>query len=211
MKCIYCQNFGFSQENFGRNISVEELSEIFIDLQNKGVSNLDLVTPTPHIPFWLEAVELAVDKGFSLPLVYNTSGYERVEIIKLLDGIIDVYLADIRYTNNVLGKKYSGVDNYWDITKKVLREMFRQVGSKRLIVRHLVMPNGISGTRQALEFIAEELSTSVNISLMSQYFPVYKALDTEELSRKITYLEYEEAVDLLHEFGLYNGWTQEFS
>jgi len=210
MKCVYCQNFAFSQLNNGREVSVDELSEIFLELQDKGVSNLDLVTPTPHIPFWLEAVYNAIPKGFRLPIVYNTSSYERVEILRSLEGIIDVYLADIRYTENVNGKKYSKVDNYWDYARKAIIEMHRQVGSSRLIIRHLVMPNGVSGTEKALEFIAEDLSTRVNVSLMSQYFPVFNAKKFPEINSRLNESEYEKAVSMLEYYGLYEGWTQEF-
>lgn len=210
MKCVYCQNFAFSQLNNGTEYSAEQLADTFLELQNKGVCNIDLVTPTPHIVSIVQALITAVPKGLTIPIVYNTSSYDNVDILKNIEGIVDVYLADIRYTDDTLGLKYSGVPGYWTHAKRAIREMFRQVGSRRLIIRHLVLPNGISGTREAMAFVAEELSTRVNISLMSQYFPVFKALDTAELSRKITAEEYDEAVAIMAEYGLYNGWVQDF-
>jgi len=216
MKCSYCQNFGFSQLNNGRYLSVEELANAFLKLQQKGALNLDLVTPTSHLPFIIEALIIAIEKGLRIPIVYNTSSYEKVEILELLDGVIDIYLADIRYTNNEIARKYSGVDNYWDIAQKAIREMYKQVGAfkeepfkRGLIIRHLVLPNGVSGSKEAFEFVSE-LSMSVPISLMSQYFPVYKALNDPVIGRKITKKEYEEAINLMEEQGLLNGWIQEF-
>ncbi len=210
MKCVYCQNFAFSQLNNGREITVEQLADIFLNLQDKGVSNLDLVTPTPQIPFWIEAIKLAIPKGLKIPLVYNTSSYERVEVLEKLDGIVDVYLADIRYTDDANSLKYSRVPDYWLHARKAIIEMHRQVGSRKLIVRHLVLPDEISGTKKAMEFVAEDLSTSVNVSMMSQYFPVYKSMEFPEINRRISVEEYENAVGLLEYYGLYEGWTQEF-
>jgi len=216
MRCIYCQNFGFSQLNNGKDFSVEELANAFIELQQKGALNLDLVTPTSHLPFIIEALSIAIEKGLRIPIVYNTSGYEKVEILKLLDGIVDIYLADIRYTDNEMGKKYSGVDNYWNTTQKAIREMYRQVGAfkekpfkRGLIIRHLVLPNGISGSEKAFEFVSD-ISLNIPISLMSQYFPVYKALNDPVIGRKITRVEYDEALELMEKYGLMNGWIQEF-
>ena len=210
MKCVYCQNFAFSQQNRGSDYTHEELGEEFLRLQQLGASNLDLVTPTPHLPAILKALVYAVPKGLKIPVVYNTSSYESVETLKQLDGIVDVYLADIRYTDTDPGRRYSGVDDYWSSAKRAIREMFRQVGPKRLIIRHLVLPNDIAGTEEALAFVAEELSTSVNISLMSQYFPVYNAKEHRAINRRITEEEYERAVGLLEKYALYNGWTQLF-
>lgn len=216
MRCSYCQNFGFSQLNNGKYFSVIELADAFLELQEKGALNLDLVTPTPHLPFIIEALMIAIEKGLRIPIVYNTSSYEKVETLELLDGIVDIYLADIRYTDNEVSKKYSGVDNYWDIAKRAIREMYRQVGAfknepfkRGLIIRHLVLPNGLSGSKKAFEFISE-LSLSIPVSLMSQYFPVYKALNDPLIGRKITKKEYEEAMYLMEEYGLLNGWIQEF-
>ena len=216
MRCIYCQNFGFSQLNHGRDVDVEELSGIFLDLQRRGAVNLDLVTPTPHLPFIIEALKMAIDEGFRLPIVYNTSGYEKVEILQLLDSIVDIYLVDIRYTDDRTGMKYSKVPDYWSVTKKAIREMFRQVGAFRenpfkrgVIVRILVFPEDIGGYERAFEFIVNELSPNLPVSLMSQYFPVYRALKDPIIGRKLTKKEYERAMKKMEEYGLVNGWIQE--
>lgn len=211
MKCCYCQNFAFSQKNNGKDYCSWELGEVFLDLQKKGCSNLDLVTPTPHLPSVVEALVYAIPKGLTLPIVYNTSSYDNVEIIQLLEGIVDVYLADIRYTDNEMGLRYSGVKDYWTQAQRVIREMYRQKGSKGLIIRHLVLPNGISGTEKAMAFIAEELSPSVNVSLMSQYFPVYKAKEFSAINRKLTESEYSQSIEMMERYGIFNGWTQEFA
>ena len=217
MKCVYCQNFGFSQLNRGNEIDAKELGKIFLKIQNQGGETLDLVTPTPHLPSILKALEYAAERGFSLPIVYNTSGYEKVETLKLLEGIVDIYLADIRYTSDIMGKKYSGVPDYWTVAKKAIKEMYRQVGPfkserdflKGLIIRHLVLPEKISGTEEMLDFLAFELSLSVPISLMSQYKPVYKAFEYPELARRITSQEYNRVLELLEHYG-FEGWMQYF-
>jgi len=208
MKCLYCQNFAFSQKNNGKYYSVEALGDLFLSLQEKGCSNLDLVTPSPHLISIVEALIYAIEKGLTIPVVYNTSGYECVEILRLMEGIVDVYLADIRYTDDEVGLKYSGVPDYWTCTQRAIREMYRQKGSAGLIVRHLVLPNELSGTQGAMAFIAEELSPSVSISLMSQYFPVHLAGEYETINRKITREEYAKAISIMDKYGLFNGWTQ---
>jgi len=210
MNCLYCQNFAFSQKNNGKNYTVEALGDLFLSLQEKGCSNLDLVTPSPHLMSILEALIYAIEKGLTIPIVYNTSGYESVETLRLMEGIVDVYLADIRYTDDQIGLKYSGVVDYWSCTQRAIREMYRQKGSAGLIIRHLVLPNELSGTQKAMAFIAEELSPSVSVSLMSQYFPVHRAQEDALINRKITREEYEKAVSIMEKNGLFNGWTQEF-
>ncbi len=211
MKCCYCQNFAFSQRNNGKDHTSIELGEIFLDLQKKGCSNLDLVTPTPHLPSIVEALLYAIPNGLTIPVVYNTSSYDNVEIIQLMEGVVDVYLADIRYTNNEMGLRYSGVKDYWTQAQRVIREMYRQKGSNGLIIRHLVLPNKISGTEKAMAFISEELSPSIHVSLMSQYFPVYKAKEYPEINRKITETEYSQAIEMMERYGIFNGWTQAFA
>ncbi|HPE68633.1 MAG TPA: radical SAM protein [Thermotogota bacterium] len=209
MKCVYCQNFGFSQLGNGKDVPPEQLADAFLKLQEKGVCNLDLVTPTPHLPAILQALSLAIPRGFHLPIVWNTSSYESLEVLKRLEPVVDLYLADIRYTDDALGKRYSGVPDYWTRARIAIREMFRQRGSRGLIIRHLVMPGGISGTASALSFVAEELSTSVPVSLMSQYFPTFRAREFAQINRRITPEEYQQAVQLLEDNLLWNGWVQE--
>jgi len=213
MSCLYCQNFAFSQKNAGKVFSFEELSRHFMKIQEEGAACIDLVTPTPNLYGFLKAYELALEEGFSLPVVFNTSGYEEVSTLQLLNEIVDIYLTDIRYTDDALGEKYSLVPDYWTVTKKAVKEMFRQTGSFReermrgVIVRHLVLPEGIAGTEEMAEFVAFELSSSVPISLMSQYRPVYRAREHYELSRKISEEEYDYALDVIDRFGL-TGWMQ---
>lgn len=213
MRCVYCQNFGFSQLNVGKEIDDESLADIFMKLQSSGAKTLDLVTPEPHLRAIVHALIIASEKKFNLPIVFNTSSYVNVETLNHLDGIVDIYLADIRYTDNAMGKKYSLVPDYWTVTQRSLREMYRQVGPfkeetmRGLIVRHLILPNRVAGTKEAMRFVAEELSTSVPVSLMSQYFPVYKALKMKEISKKINDDEYIEALDALEKYNL-EGWYQ---
>ncbi len=209
MHCVYCQNFGFSQRNMGRTIDSQELADTFLRLQEQGVSNLDLVTPTPHLPGIVEAIQRGKDRGLRLPIVYNTSSYETVETLQHIDGLVDLYLADIRYTCDEVGHRYSGVSDYWTVAQKALREMYRQVGAKRMIVRMLVLPTFERMVRDGLEFLALHLSTSVSISLMAQYFPVYKALGDLRIGRKLTTFEYDQAQQYLEEMGFSDGWVQE--
>lgn len=212
MKCIYCQNMGFSQKGVGFEISAEELACAFLRVQEAGAQTLDLVTPTPHIPWIVKALDIARERGFKLPAVYNTSSYERVEVIKALEGYVDIYLADIRYTDNSYGMQYSKVPDYWDVTQKAIREMYRQVGPfdeekmRGLIVRILVLPNNVSGHDRALEFIAS-LDKKISVALMSQYIPHFGAKQDELINRKITKDEYESALDKLIELDL-DGWMQ---
>ncbi len=212
MKCIYCQNMGFSQKGVGFEITSEELVNAFLKVQQAGAKTLDLVTPTPHIPWIVVALDIAKENGFNLPVVYNTSSYERVEILKELSGYVDIYLADIRYTDNTYGLKYSKVENYWDIAQKAIEEMYNQVGPfdeekmKGLIIRILVMPNNISGHEKALEFVAN-LDKRIPVALMSQYIPLFGAKNDTSIGRKITKEEYEDALDKLIELDL-DGWMQ---
>jgi putative pyruvate formate lyase activating enzyme len=219
MHCAYCQNYEFSQKGEGREVDSEELADMMLELQNLGCHNLNLVTPTHVMPQILKSLELAVKKGFHLPIVYNTGGYELAEIIKLLDGIVDIYLADMRYADKKVAIKYSGAPDYPKYNQVSVKEMQRQVGiaqfqasgivKKGLIIRHLVLPNNISGTAKIMRFIAGDLSKDTYLSLMSQYYPCYRSPDFPELNRRITPEEYREAKRLAQEYGLANGWTQE--
>jgi putative pyruvate formate lyase activating enzyme len=220
MACVYCQNHQFSQENNpAREVNGRELADIMLELQKTGCHNINLVTPTHVMPQILQALLLAVPEGLKIPLVYNTSGYELPEMIKLLDGIVDVYLADLRYADNGLAIKYSSAPGYPEYSRKAVKEMHLQAGEgqisqegiieKGLIIRHLVLPCNISGSAKIMEFIAAELSSETFISLMSQYLPCHKANKFPELDRRITLKEYEQAREIMHELGLGNGWTQE--
>jgi putative pyruvate formate lyase activating enzyme len=221
MKCVYCQNFRFSQEGFGRNVSVEELSEIYMKIQNeKKAVNLDLVTATPYLPFIVDALILAIEKGFNLPIVWNTSSFEKPEIIEILGNFIDIYLPDIRYTSNIIAKKFSFISNYWDTCKKALKEMYNQIGDdyilneenilqRGIIIRILVLPNHTFLAKEALTYIKYDLSEKIHVSLMDQYVPVYKARDIEKLSRFLNKKEYDDVVKHMVDLELENGWIQE--
>lgn len=217
-RCVYCQNYKFSQLGEGRDISEEELAAIMINLQEKGVHNINLVTPTHYSIQIIAAIKEAKDRGLRIPIVYNTNTYERKEIIRLLDGLIDIYLPDIKYSNDEMAMKYSSMMDYVFYSRSALKEMYRQVrdlvlenniAKRGLLVRHLVLPNNISGTRESMDFLANRISKDVCLSLMCQYFPVYDAKKYKELARTITAVEYENAINSLCDSGLRNGWCQE--
>lgn len=219
MACVYCQNYEFSQLGQGNEVDLKALADFMLQLQDRACHNINLVTPTHVMPQILQALSMAAKEGLRLPIVYNTSGYELPEIIRLLDGIVDVYLADMRYCVAENSRRYSAAADYPSYNQESIIEMHRQVGEvkidkegvikKGLIIRHLVLPSGLSGTEKIMRFISERISKSTYISLMSQYTPYFKALEFEELNRRITHEEYQEAMDIMHKYGLYNGWTQE--
>ena len=219
MACVYCQNYEFSQVGEGREVDFEELADFMLQLQQMNCHNINLVTPTHVLPQIINALKIAVSKGLTIPLVYNTGGYELAEIIKLLAGIVDIYLPDMRYVDNAAAIKYSNAPDYPEYNQEALREMHRQVGiakfdkeniiKRGLIIRHLVLPDNISGTDKVMRFIGDELSADTYISLMSQYFPCYKAGQFTEISRRITPEEYTEAKRIMQRYGLNKGWLQE--
>ena len=219
-RCLFCQNYPISQLGVGNTVSVQQLAEMMLELQDRGCHNINLVTPTHFVPQILAALELAIEGGLRLPLVYNTSGYERVETLQLLDGVVDIYLPDAKYADDETARRLSGFVRYVEANRAALREMFRQVGDelvldgegiarRGLIVRHLVLPEGLAGTPEVLRWIAENLSPRVHVSLMDQYFPAHKAVGHPVLGRKITAEEYAEALRAFEEAGLTNGWMQE--
>jgi putative pyruvate formate lyase activating enzyme len=218
MKCVYCQNFNFSQNGFGKEFTVEELADKFIWLQNeKKVKNIDLVTATPYLPFIFDALILAIEKGLNIPLLWNTSSYETVETLKLLDGVIDIYLADIRYTSEYAASRYSKTPDYWEYASKAVVEMYNQIKGeyvfeegilkKGMIVRILVLPNNIDEAKDALKFIAK-LDKNILISLMDQYVPVYRTKDYPEINRFLKKSEYDKVIDVMIDLDL-DGWVQE--
>lgn len=218
MACAYCQNYQFSQLGEGREVEAGELAGFMLELQKMGCHNINLVSPTHVLPQILEALVLAIPAGLKIPLVYNTGGYELAEIIRLLEGIIDIYLPDMRYSEEKMAIKYSQAPGYPQFNRKAVKEMHRQTGVARidkdglikrgLIIRHLVLPENIPGTDKTMRFIAEELSKDSYISLMSQYLPCYKSMEYPEISRRITEEEYLQAQRSMSESGLENGWTQ---
>ena len=212
MRCVYCQNYQISQLGEGREVSPEGLSKIFLDLQRLGCHNLNLVTPSHVVPQIIEALYLAVKKGFRLPIVYNTSSFDSLESLKLMDGIVDIYLADLKYSDSKIGRKYSKVKNYYEVAKEAIREMHRQVGDlvlddkglavRGVLIRHLVLPEGLAGTEEVAKFL-RSLSPNMAVNVMDQYHPSYKAWDYPELSRRITYKEYTQALSFVEGFRLF--------
>lgn len=218
MNCVFCQNYEISQQGKGKEISVEELAEIFIKQQEKDVENINLVTPTSYVPQIIEAIKIARKQGLKLPIVYNTNGYEKVETLKMLEGYIDIYLPDFKYSDDLLAKRLSKVDNYFEIVTEALKEMHRQTGNaifndegimqKGMIIRHLVLPNHILNSRRVLKWINENMH-DVYVSVMAQYFPTYKAKEIEDINRKLTKEEYEQIENYLYRLDLENGYIQE--
>ncbi|MHC1742491.1 MAG: radical SAM protein [Syntrophobacteraceae bacterium] len=219
MRCVFCQNYPISQMGVGRVLSDEEFAESLLRLQKRGAKNINLVTGTHQVAAFVRALLLAVPEGLSLPVVHNTSGYETVETLRLLDGVVDIYLPDIKYADAFTAKRLSGRGDYVTVNRKALAEMWRQVGPvdvgadsiarRGMIVRHMILPEDLSGTWDCLTFLARSIGPSVWVSLMSQYFPAHKALRLPPLDRKVTRDEYECAVRMLLELGLENGYVQE--
>lgn len=218
MNCVFCQNYEISQKGKGKEISIEELADIFIKQQEKDVENINLVTPTSYVPQIIEAIKIARGNGLKLPIVYNTNGYEKVETLKMLDGFVDIYLPDFKYSDNELGKRLSKVNNYFEIATEALKEMYRQTGKavfndegimqRGMIIRHLVLPNHILNSRRVLKWINENMH-DVYVSVMAQYFPTYKAKEIDDISRKLTKEEYEQIENYLYRLDLENGYIQE--
>lgn len=212
LSCVYCQNYEISQIRIGEEVSFEQLSSMMINLQKMGCHNINFVTPTHQIPQIVRALRIAIEKGLRVPLVYNTSAYDTVEILKILDGIFDIYMPDLKYGDNEPAQQYSFAPNYFQIAKEAIKEMHRQVGdllvdengiAKRgLLVRHLVLPNDIAKSQRVFEFIAKEVSKDTFLNVMNQYFPFFKATSIPPLSRPITRKEYEEALRMAKECGL---------
>ena len=219
MNCIYCQNYEISQLGKGKEISIKELADIFINQQEKGVNNINLVTPTMYAFQIIEAIKLAKKNGLIIPIIYNTNGYEKIETLKALQGYIDVYLPDLKYYSNKLSIKYSKVNNYFSVATEAIKEMYRQVGTPKfnedgimqrgIIIRHLVLPNHIQNSKNILKWIKENMPQDVYVSIMAQYFPTYKAKEDELLNRKLTKKEYKEIENFLYTLDLKDGYIQE--
>ena len=225
LSCLYCQNYEISQLRIGEEISFERLAQMMLELQKMGCHNVNFVTPTPQVPQIVKTVHLAVKKGLKIPLVYNTNAYDSVEVLKLLDGIFDIYLPDAKYSDNEIALKYSqalyppkfceakfGRAGYFEIMKKAIKEMHRQVGDlkineegiavKGVLVRHLVLPNNLAGSEKIFKFLAEEISKDTFLNIMDQYWPAYRAPEFKELSRRITQEEFKKVLSLAQKFGL---------
>ena len=215
LRCIFCQNWPIAHEGRGNEVGDESLAEMMIELQKIGCHNINLVTPTHVMPNILNATRMALKEGLRLPLYYNTSGYERVEILKLLEGLVDIYKPDFKYMDPQKAEKYSsGASDYPDVTQRAVLEMYRQVGELKsdrsgialrgLLIRHLVMPNGVAGTEKFVKWVAENLSRSTYVNIMAQYHVDYKAYEYPEIARGITAKEFVEAIDWAKKAGLIN-------
>ena len=219
LNCVYCQNYKISQLGSGKEFSINELAEIFLDLQNQGAENINLVTPTAYVYHIIEALDIAKSKGLFLPIIYNTNGYENVETINLLNGYVDVYLPDFKYYDNAIARKYSNINNYFEITSNAILEMYYQVGlpkfddngmiKKGLIIRHLILPNHIENSKNVLLWIKENLPRAIYVSIMAQYFPTYKAKDIALLNRKLNLDELLEIKEYFETLNLENGYIQD--
>jgi putative pyruvate formate lyase activating enzyme len=204
--CIFCQNYTISHLGMGEEISIENLAKIMIYLQNLGCKNINLVTPTHYVPQILASLKIAIIEGLNIPIVYNTSGYENLDTLKLLEGIVDIYMPDIKFSSPEVAKRFANAEDYPEVAKSALKEMQRQVGDliineegvavRGLIVRHLILPNGLSGLEDWLEFLKKEISLNVFINIMDQYRPLYRAWEYPEINRMISWDEYKSAINL---------------
>ena len=221
LNCIYCQNYDISANQNGKIVSIRDLANIMLEQQSQGVHNINLVTPTMYAYQIIEAIKIAKANGLKIPIVYNTNGYESVKTIKDLNGYIDIYLTDLKYSDNNLAKEYSNVNKYFDVTTQAIKEMQKQINKividkdgimqKGIIIRHLILPNAINNTKNVLNWIKENNKENTIISIMSQYFPSYKAKQITKLNRKITKQEYEEIENYLFKLNLENGYIQDYS
>jgi putative pyruvate formate lyase activating enzyme len=217
--CSFCQNYPISQLGHGQPVSFPRLAGMMLRLQSMGAHNINFVTPTHVGPQILAALLIAIRKGLRIPLVYNSGGYESLDMLKLFDGIIDIYLPDMKYADPAMAAVYSQAPDYPDVNRAAILEMHRQVGPLRmdddgiavrgLVIRHLVLPDGIAGTDSILRFIAESVSREIPVSLMRQYFPAHRAAGLPVVNRRVTPQEYAHAKSICRKFGLVNGWMQE--
>lgn len=219
LSCEFCQNYEISQQGLGKEISIERLAEIFIEQQLRGADNINLVSPTSYAVQIIEAIKIAKNNGLKIPIIYNTNGYENIETLKLLEGYIDIYLPDLKYAENDLAKKYSKIENYFEIATSAIKEMYRQAGEneydengiikKGIIIRHLILPNHTENSKKVLKWIAENMPKNITVSVMAQYFPTYKAKEIKDINRKITKYEYQKIENYLYSLDLENGYIQE--
>ena len=221
LRCVFCINWQISHSGVGRYETPESVAAMMLDLQERGCNNINIVTPTHYSPHILLALDIAASRGLRLPLVYNTCGWEKVEILEYLDGVVDIYLPDFKYSDPEMAAKYSdGADSYPEVSRQALLEMQRQVGTARpasdglmyrgLMIRHLVMPNNVSGTRGVISWIADNLPKDTYLNIMSQYHPMYKASLYPEINRRLDRREYRDAVNWAKEAGLTNLDIQGF-
>ncbi len=220
MKCVFCQNFPISHLFNGKFYSIEALAGLFLDLQARGAHNINFVSPSPYLYHAVAALRIACEKGLTIPVVYNTSGYEKPDIIRCLDGVVDIYLPDLKYhRGSLLERRYSGITGYFEYAYPAVEEMFRQVGHlavdeeglgvKGLIIRHLLLPGGIDNSRKVLDIIMGSPFKDAFLSIMCQYFPAYRAVDIPEINRAVSEEEYDLLMEHAFELEIQNGWFQD--
>jgi len=219
LKCVFCQNFNISTNNFGKKISINRLSEIFLELQDQGAHNINLVTPTHFVPQIIEALKIARQKGLNIPIVYNSSGYESVDTIKLLDGYIDIYLPDFKYFDDKYALKYSKCPNYFDFCSKAIDEMIKQVGTpkfnkdgiltKGVIVRHMLLPGLLDDSKKIIHHLVDKYNDDIFISIMNQYTPTNNLDKYSEIDKTVEQNDYDELINYAIELGIKNGFIQE--
>jgi putative pyruvate formate lyase activating enzyme len=215
LDCVYCQNYEISHLGYGQVRSGPQVADVMVRMQESECHNINLVTPTHFAPQLVKAVKIAIGKGLKIPLLWNCGGYESIEVIRLLEGIVDIYKPDFKYGDNAVAEKYSNAPGYFQVAREVVKEMHRQVGDlmldgegiayKGLLVRHLVLPNDLAGSEKVLRFIAKEISTGTYVNIMAQYRPCGRAPEFPELNMKPTLAEYRKAVDIARGFGLKRG------
>jgi len=218
MRCVYCQNYPISQMGYGNEIDVSDLTEMMLDLQKRGAHNINLVTATHFLPRAIEAIVRARAVGLKIPIISNTSGYERAETVRMLEGLVQIYMVDMRYSPGESSTRYSQTPDYPAYNRAAIREMLKQVGPLQcrgglaaggVIIRHLLLPTLMEETREILGFVSAELPASVPVSLMTQYFPAHRAVEYPEINRKITSAEYEDALKVLDSLQIDDGWVQD--
>lgn len=218
LKCIFCQNYPISHLGNSKEVSCEGMAKTMLSLQKRGCHNINFVTPTHYMPQILDAIILAVEMGLKIPIVYNCGGYESLRAIKLLEGIVDIYMPDFKYYSSELSEKYSGAADYFEKAGEAIMEMHRQVGElevdedgiavRGVLIRHLVLPSAVEDSRKVFEFIAEKISKDSYVSIMAQYFPAFRAGEYGEIAHRLSAGEYSEAVEAAEELGLTRGWVQ---
>lgn len=221
LKCVFCQNYKISQENYGRQISSEQLADVFLSLQKKGAHNINLVNPSHFATAIREAVKSARRRGLSLPVVYNSHGYDSAEVLALMKGIVDIYLPDLKYFSAEVSMRYSGAADYFDVASAAIKEMYNQTGAaildeagimkKGMIVRHMILPGYASDSVKVLEWLGSNMPRDIYVSVMSQYTPYNRACSNPEIDRHITRREYEKVMDKFIKLGFENGYMQERS
>ena len=218
MRCVFCQNYEISELHKGRSVSVDEFCDICLELQDKGASNINLVTPTHYVNLIVDGLKMAKERGLSVPIVYNSSGYDSVDAIRMLDGLVDIYLPDLKYYDDSYGIKYSNSHNYFKYASMAIEEMFRQVGKveiddngmmkRGVIVRHLMMPFGLDDSKIIVKYLYDKYGDDIIISIMNQYTPVRKSC-YEELNDKVSENDYDELIDYAYDLGVRNAFIQD--